>query len=58
VPPSNPNNLTQFRIKKDMRVAPIVRVNVPAESIQSLDKHLSLADGGKACGQLYLVSAS
>ena len=38
---SNPNNLTQFRIKKDMRMAPRLRVSVSLEMLKTLDKFLT-----------------
>jgi hypothetical protein len=38
---ANPNNLTQFRIKKDMRMAPRLRVSVSLEMLKTLDKFLT-----------------
>lgn len=50
--PLNPNNLTQFRVKKDMRLAPLTRVTLSAEMSQTLDECLTTSKLDK--DELYL----
>lgn len=44
---ANPNNLTQFRVKKDMRLAPTYRTEVSVDKMTGIDKILADSDVGK-----------
>ena len=56
MPSANPNNLNQFRIKKDMRMAPVLRVSLASESIQALDQLMKSGEVAKKSsgGKLYI----